>query len=40
MNVLQRNNVKITGSKSALIIMYAHGFGCSQAMWAAVTIPL
>lgn len=37
MNVLKRNNVKVTGSKSAPIIMYAHGFGCSQAMWAAVT---
>lgn len=36
MNVLKRNNVKVTGSKNSPIIMYAHGFGCSQAMWAAI----
>ncbi|MDD2535644.1 MAG: alpha/beta hydrolase [Macromonas bipunctata] len=35
MNVLQRNNVKIlAGSGPALV--YAHGFGCSQDMWADV----
>ncbi|KKO47231.1 sigma factor SigB regulation protein RsbQ [Arsukibacterium ikkense] len=37
MNVLKRNNVHVSGTKNSPVIMYAHGFGCSQAMWAAVT---
>lgn len=37
MNILKRNNVHVSGAKNLPVIMYAHGFGCSQAMWAAVT---
>ncbi|MDP1999905.1 MAG: alpha/beta hydrolase, partial [Rhodoferax sp.] len=35
MNILERNNVKVTGQgKQALV--FAHGFGCDQAMWRMV----
>ncbi|MCO4786027.1 alpha/beta fold hydrolase [Marinomonas atlantica] len=33
MDVLSRNNVQISGIPSKPVILYAHGFGCSQAMW-------
>lgn len=33
MNVLARNNVRVTGRASAQPIMFAHGYGCDQAMW-------
>ena len=32
-SVLRRNNVNVTGSGKRAI-MFAHGFGCDQAMWA------
>lgn len=32
MSILERNNVRVTG-KNGPIILYAHGFGCSQIMW-------
>ncbi|MDC0535706.1 alpha/beta hydrolase [Francisellaceae bacterium] len=31
-NVLERNNVKITGN-GKITLMFAHGFGCDQNMW-------
>ena len=37
MDVLQRNNVQISGSIDQPVLLYAHGFGCSQAMWSAIT---
>jgi sigma-B regulation protein RsbQ len=37
MNVLQRNNVQISGEKDQPVLLYAHGFGCSQVMWSAIT---
>jgi len=37
MNILNRNNVQISGDKSKPTLLYAHGFGCSQAMWSSVT---
>ena len=35
MDVLKRNNVKITG-KGAQTIIFAHGFGCDQQVWKEV----
>jgi sigma-B regulation protein RsbQ len=32
---VQRNNVKISG-KGSRVIMFAHGYGCDQAMWRSV----
>lgn len=32
MSSLSRNNVKVSGSGSRTIL-FAHGFGCDQAMW-------
>jgi Predicted hydrolases or acyltransferases (alpha/beta hydrolase superfamily) len=32
---VQRNNVKISG-KGSKVIMFAHGYGCDQAMWRSV----
>ena len=34
-SVLRRNNVNVTGSGKRAIV-FAHGFGCDQAMWAPV----
>jgi sigma-B regulation protein RsbQ len=34
-SVLRRNNVNVTGSGDRAIV-FAHGFGCNQAMWAPV----
>jgi len=34
-SVLRRNNVNVTGSGDRAIV-FAHGFGCDQAMWAPV----
>ncbi|WP_159829041.1 alpha/beta fold hydrolase [Arthrobacter sp. 9AX] len=31
--VIRRNNVTISGGDSAQVVMFAHGFGCDQAMW-------
>lgn len=36
MNPLQRNNVQVSGTQGP-VLMYAHGFGCSQQMWSAIT---
>lgn len=33
MNILQRNNVKISGPEDRQAIIFAHGFGCDQNMW-------
>jgi len=33
MNILQRNNVKISGPEGRQAIVFAHGFGCDQNMW-------
>ena len=33
MNVLQRNNVKISGREGGRAMVFAHGFGCDQNMW-------
>ncbi|HEY3568433.1 MAG TPA: alpha/beta hydrolase [Thermoanaerobaculia bacterium] len=33
MNILQRNNVKISGPEDRQAIVFAHGFGCDQNMW-------
>ena len=35
-NVIQRNNVKISGNGSKPIL-FAHGFGCDQNMWRFIT---
>jgi len=36
MSILKRNNVKVLG-ESGPVLLYAHGFGCHQGMWAQVT---
>lgn len=33
MDVLRRNNVKVSGREDGQPIMFAHGFGCDQNMW-------
>ncbi len=33
MSVLARNNVHVTGREDGPAIVFAHGFGCDQAMW-------
>lgn len=35
--ILRRNNVHVKGEADQQILLYAHGFGCSQAMWSAIT---
>lgn len=35
-SIISRNNVKVSGSKDK-VILYAHGFGCHQGMWDAIT---
>jgi sigma-B regulation protein RsbQ len=35
-NIILRNNVKVLGSHDKTIL-YAHGFGCHQGMWDAIT---
>lgn len=35
-NVLERNHVTVLGS-SGPTLLYAHGFGCNQAMWESIT---
>ncbi len=37
MDVLKRNNVKVIGQGHGPTLVYAHGFGCDQQMWRAVT---
>lgn len=36
MNILHRNNVRVTGSDGPVLV-YGHGFGCNQHMWSGVT---
>jgi sigma-B regulation protein RsbQ len=36
MSSVQRNNVKVSGNGQE-VLMFAHGYGCDQAMWRAVT---
>ncbi len=36
-SILRRNNVHVKGAADQQILLYAHGFGCSQAMWSAIT---
>ncbi len=33
MNVLTRNNVRVSGRPDGRAIVFAHGFGCDQNMW-------
>jgi sigma-B regulation protein RsbQ len=33
MNVLQRNNVQLSGRETGQPMVFAHGFGCDQNMW-------
>src|SRR5687767_15040636 len=33
MDVLRRNNVKLSGREDGPPMMFAHGFGCDQNMW-------
>jgi sigma-B regulation protein RsbQ len=36
MDVLRRNNVKVSGGQGRQPMMFAHGFGCDQSMWSRV----
>jgi len=36
LNVLTRNRVQVLGSEGP-VMLYAHGFGCHQGMWARIT---
>ncbi|TDD63281.1 alpha/beta hydrolase [Kribbella antibiotica] len=38
MDILQRNNVVVTGNPDGRTIVLAHGFGCDQNMWR-LTVP-
>jgi sigma-B regulation protein RsbQ len=33
MNILQKNNVRLSGPESGQPMVFAHGFGCDQNMW-------
>jgi sigma-B regulation protein RsbQ len=35
-NVIERNNVRLSGVDGAPVMMFAHGFGCDQNMWRLV----
>ncbi|WP_214466093.1 alpha/beta fold hydrolase [Microbacterium flavescens] len=35
-DVLRRNNVTVSGDPSGRVMVFAHGFGCSQATWSLV----
>ena len=37
MTALARNNVRVSGRAGAQPIMFAHGYGCDQAMWRYMT---
>src|SRR5215216_6595660 len=37
MDVVRRNNVKVTGRDDGRPMLFAHGFGCDQHMWRYVT---
>ncbi|SDQ04506.1 alpha/beta fold hydrolase [Quadrisphaera sp. DSM 44207] len=36
MDVLARNNVRLTGRRGGAPVVFAHGFGCDQGVWRAV----
>ena len=36
MNIIKRNNVKVSGTGSRVIV-FAHGYGCDQAMWRKIS---
>lgn len=36
-NAVTRNNVRVLGSPDGPVVMLAHGFGCDQTLWRAVT---
>jgi sigma-B regulation protein RsbQ len=36
MDVLDRNNVRVTGRSDGQPMLFAHGFGCDQNMWRSV----
>jgi sigma-B regulation protein RsbQ len=36
MQVRARNNVKVSGAADAPVLLFAHGFGCDQNMWARI----
>ena len=33
MDILKRNNVHVQGNSDGPVMLFAHGFGCNQAMW-------
>jgi sigma-B regulation protein RsbQ len=35
-DALRRNNVTVTGDPGGPVLVFAHGFGCSQETWAAI----
>lgn len=35
-DVLQRNNVRLSGNPEGRVLVFAHGFGCSQETWSLV----
>lgn len=37
MDILRRNNVQVSGNENQPVLLYAHGFGCNQKMWSAIT---
>ena len=37
MTVVARNSVRVSGRAGAQAVMFAHGYGCDQAMWRYVT---
>ena len=37
MNIAHRNNVHLIGNPAKATVIYAHGFGCNQHMWSAIT---
>lgn len=36
MTISKRNNIQVLGTQGP-VLLYAHGFGCSQQMWSAIT---
>lgn len=36
MTIARRNNIQVLGTQGP-VLLYAHGFGCSQQMWSAIT---
>ncbi|GEP26957.1 alpha/beta hydrolase [Cryobacterium levicorallinum] len=36
-DVVHRNNIHVTGKPAGRVLLFVHGFGCSQEMWRRVT---